>query len=125
MSRQAAVAKLDARLTELKTELDDMDITTLDSEESVEQYMTEIADTYVQIKQLISRFGENQWNDWGPTRWVYIERSKVALESRLTTLRRDSDRRTRRFQKITTVVAVIAAVIAAVAAVAAAYFAYK
>ena len=74
---------------------------------------------------VISRFGENRWSDWGPARWVYIERSKVALESRLTTLRRDSDRKTRRYQKITTTVSVIAAVIAAVAAVASAYFAYK
>jgi hypothetical protein len=118
MSRQAEVVKLDARLDALKTKLDGTDITTLDSEESVEKYLTEIADAYVQIKQFISRFGENRWTDWGPARWVYIERSKVALESRLTTLRRDSDRKTRRYQKITMTISVIAAV-------AAAYFAYK
>ena len=125
MSRQAAVAKLDAHIQALKTKLDDMEITTLDREESVEQYLTEIADANVQVEQFILRFGKNLWTDWGPTRWVYIERSKVALESRLTTLRRDSDRKTRRYQKITTTTSMIAAVVAAIAAVAAAYFAYK
>ena len=120
MSRQVEVARLGAQLIELKSKLDGIDITTLDSEEDVDRYLTGIADAYVQVKQFISRHGENRWTDWEPARWVYIERSKVALESRLTTLRRD--RKTRRYQKITKTVSVIAAVVAIVAS---AYFAYQ
>lgn len=115
---------LDATISSLKDELDSLELHEA-KEDAIEQQLDHITDTYIQIKQFISRRGRNQWENWGPPKWTDIERNRAALESRLSRLQRAEASRQRRFDRKVSAATVLFMAISAVAAALSAYYAYQ
>jgi hypothetical protein len=117
MSRQEDQETLNNEIGSLKEFLNRQDLHSLSNADEIHEVLEKIADVYIQIKQFISRYGENSWNPWGHKLWVDIERNEQALKRKLEALERTETHKSAKFSKLMAIISAVCAVISAGAAI--------